>query len=154
MSGLKNTRFDTMKFADYVYREYPKMLQFPRALPAGLPPVEGMPEGAKKKDAEGYDLAIVKDGKWVSVPMSVVAETPEEEARLLKTPPRGAIVVVVNPADEIAALHRRLAELGVAPAIESLATTSERDDLVRLAGEKGIAVDKRWGIEKLRQAVG
>lgn len=148
-----HTRFDNMKFPDYEFRAYPKMLQFPRALPAGLPPVEGLPDGSKKKDAEGNDLAIVEGGEWKSVPMTVIAETPEEEERLLKTPPRGAVIAVVDPADEIAALRRRLAELGAASATESPATPSEYDDLVRLAGERGIAVDKRWGIEKLRQAV-
>ena len=45
------------------------------------------------------------------------------------------------------------AEKEAAPAVESEAKELTKDELLALADELGVAVDRRWGVERLREAV-
>ncbi len=63
------------------------------------------------------------------------------------TPPDGAARIVETPEEEASVMG-----LSEAPDLQAN-PLSEREDLAREAERRGIAIDKRWGIERLRLAL-
>ena len=86
--------------------------------------------------------------KWVHMSgyASVIAKDAEEEAALLaRTPVSGDVSIPLQGAQ---------ADAIAAPIVEPPAILAgpndERDLLIKIAEEKGIAIDKRWKTERIR----
>jgi hypothetical protein len=89
--------------------------------------------------------------KWIHMSgyPSVIAKDAEEEAALLaRTPTSGDVTIQLQGAQ---------ADAVAAPIVESGPTlqgpNDERELLLKIAEEKGIKIDKRWNLNRLRATV-
>ena len=89
--------------------------------------------------------------KWVTAPggKAVIAEDRAHEIEIMQSapepepPPPSPKEMALQA--EIAALTEMIAQQSDAP--------DEKTDLIRQAEAKGIIVDKRWGIDRIRSAI-
>lgn len=95
--------------------------------------------------------------KWVHMKgyPDIIAKDAEEEAMLLARPPREDLPKTEKPKQISEPLHNP-AKAGAAamPPPRVLAgPNEEKHMLIQIAEEKGIKIDKRWKIERIRHAL-
>lgn len=101
------------------------------------------------------DVSMRDYPKWVRVKgyPDAIAKDAEEEAELLARPVRDVPAKPVATPKEPLVNPAKAGEAQMPPPRTLAGPNEERDILIQIAQEKGIKIDKRWKIERIRHAL-